>query len=412
MTPEKTYSKRKTILLSVVSVILGFLVLELMVRGAFIFTGRYETWGYPKQNKFVLPYVGFFNRPDSGRDRYGFRLDGSDNPDRNLENKNECEFRIFILGGSTVAGRELKSKDGTLPARVERLLNKIGFAGTYFSVINGGVGGHVSPQSLMQDIMYVRYSLQPDLIVHFDGSNDSVGHSAVYPEGRLFGIKDNLHRHTEQVFSSIERSRSVQGILDITLRLLSEYSALVFLIDKTVTDPNSWDRYLNRFGIGQIVASDLNTWVTRHANRYMFNISIALSLGSRDTGVAYFFQPTLLPHLVGSVSDAEVQYLNTGLDSKETFHGHDRRVAKIKFYKMVSQIIKERKKDYDTEYSLISDLSELFQRKQSSETFYSDHVHYSSKGREVISVAMVEKLAPLIKRQIKLQERFVSCAVE
>ena len=94
MKPEKIFSKSKTILLSVVLVMLGFLVLELMVRGAFLFTGRYGAWGYPEQNKFVLPYVGFSNRPDSGRDRHGFRLHGADNPDRNLEKKRPKIYKV------------------------------------------------------------------------------------------------------------------------------------------------------------------------------------------------------------------------------------------------------------------------------------------------------------------------------
>ena len=104
-----------------------------------------------------------------------------------LTEKDVCEFRIFMLGGSTVDGRQLNGVDDSLPARLERLLNEQSSSGAIFSVINAGKGGFILVQSLMQHAFYINYSLKPDLIVHLSGSNDSVGTNIVWPAGKIPG---------------------------------------------------------------------------------------------------------------------------------------------------------------------------------------------------------------------------------
>ena len=97
-------STRKTIIVSLILVLLGLFVIELLTRGAFRLYGRYDTWGYQTKSVEIRPYIGFASPSyDGGTDRYGFKLDSNDNLDRNLEIKDDCEFRIFLLGGSTVA---------------------------------------------------------------------------------------------------------------------------------------------------------------------------------------------------------------------------------------------------------------------------------------------------------------------
>ena len=116
---------RKSVIFSLILVFLGFLVIELLTRGAFRLYGRYDTWGYQTKNVEFRPYIGFASSPyDGGTDRYGFKLDSNDNPERNLEKKEDCEFRIFLLGGSTVAGRFPHNSEDTLSFRIEQLLNE------------------------------------------------------------------------------------------------------------------------------------------------------------------------------------------------------------------------------------------------------------------------------------------------
>ena len=118
-------SRSRNTLFAVIAVLLGLLAIELITRGAFYFFGRYGEWGYRKYDYTHRPYVGVAYHPSKdGRDRYGFTLDSNDNAQRDLTHKGSCEFRVFMLGGSTVIGRFLDGKDETLPARLERILNK------------------------------------------------------------------------------------------------------------------------------------------------------------------------------------------------------------------------------------------------------------------------------------------------
>ena len=116
--------RTKKYLFGVITPLLGLLVIELLTRGAFNLFGRYNDWGYAASSNLHRPYIGFAYKPyETGRDRYAFKLDSNDYLHRDLTEKEACEFRIFMLGGSTVDGRHLNGVDDPLPARLERRLN-------------------------------------------------------------------------------------------------------------------------------------------------------------------------------------------------------------------------------------------------------------------------------------------------
>lgn len=100
-------------------------------------------------------------------DTFGFIADG--NPDRDLGTKAPGTFRIFILGGSTVAGHGATAPEQTISAHLQRMLREQ--EGREFQVINAGVPGYSSPHEtafLMNEIIYY----QPDLVIVLDGYND------------------------------------------------------------------------------------------------------------------------------------------------------------------------------------------------------------------------------------------------
>ena len=170
-------TKSRTAIFTAIAILVGLLAIELLTRGAFHVFGRYGEWGYTAYDYAYRPYVGFAYQPyKGGRDRYGFTLDSNDDPRRDLTQKDGCEFRVFMLGGSTVLGRFLESKDGTLPARLERLLNEQSLPGIVYSVINAGKPAYISVQTFLEHAFYIKYSLRPDFVVHFDGSNDWLGY--------------------------------------------------------------------------------------------------------------------------------------------------------------------------------------------------------------------------------------------
>ncbi len=99
--------------------------------------------------------------------RSGFLHDGK--PERDLRTKDEDVFRIFVLGGSTVAGYDIPESK-TISAQLEATLNGRGLP-LQFEVVNAGVQGYYSPQELALFTFEIAY-LDPDMVIAFDGYND------------------------------------------------------------------------------------------------------------------------------------------------------------------------------------------------------------------------------------------------
>jgi len=397
------------VLFSFILFCLGILILELSIRAAFSVTGRYSDFGYSEESKKFSPYVGVANRKETGRDKYGFRLSSKEKIDRNLEDK-VCEFRVFVLGGSTVDGKAEGTIDETLPARLQSLLDeRIRPEGYEIAVINAGVGGYVSYQSLMQDIMYIRYSLHPDLIIYFDGSNDSVGNNNVSPKSEFPGVNDNLHRVTENLFSSANKADSTLGLLDSLLRVWANHSALVFLMHKSINDPQSWVRWYARSAVLNDPDDQLNSLIERHVNRYMFNVSIALGLANSEVPVAYFLQPALLKDMYDVMSASEKKYFQSGTDNSEAFYGYDRGVAKQLFYDRAREEFARVKSANNNEFAIVEDLSRLFEKKTARDTLFVDHVHYSNEGRQIIAKEIFDLVSAMIEVKLSMVDLHNSC---
>ena len=154
--------------------------------------------------------TGYYNLPNQkevfkendysqATDKYGFNLDGTRSP-TNLEEKEENEFRIFIIGGSTVQGRNLIDKFDPISARIEKKLNKKFNYEKKYIVINAGTSSFISSQELSMTQNRIMYSLKPDLIVILNGSNDNavglgkdfyLSNSHVYQRNFYFNLNKN-----------------------------------------------------------------------------------------------------------------------------------------------------------------------------------------------------------------------------
>jgi len=413
-TELKTMNKRKKhSMFIVIASLLGLLVMELLARGAFNLFGRYDGWGYTTGSNVYRPYIGFASKPyESGRDRYAFKLDSNDDLHRDLTEKDVCEYRIFMLGGSTVDGRQLNSVDDTLPARIEQLLNEQASSNSTFSVINGGKGGFISVQSLMQHAFYINYSLKPDFIIHFSGSNDSVGSDLVWPAGKISGVEDNLHRYAERVSLNVNNMTSFYGLFNATFRKLADYSAVVFLVHKTMNDPNSWARWIDDTAVLKDDQFGMVEWVEKHVRRYIFNVELSANLADDQIPVVHFFQPTLLPYMEPWLSPKEKQYLKQGLDSSESFHGYDRRDAKQHYYFRIREEFKRLSDSNNFRFATVYDMSSLFDNKSPAKTYFGDHVHYLSEGRAVIAKEIGKLILPIIQGQIRSTRRFRDCSLD
>lgn len=82
------------------------------------------------------------------------------------------QLRIFIFGGSTVAGSGVEKGAQTISGQLEILINKKNlFPNRDVRVINAGVGGFFSFQEVVRFIDTV-LKYQPDMVIFFNGHND------------------------------------------------------------------------------------------------------------------------------------------------------------------------------------------------------------------------------------------------
>src|SRR5262245_35241123 len=80
-------------------------------------------------------------------------------------------FRIVCVGGSTTFGAGVPS-DRSYPARLEVALNEHAPSGVRYQVLNCGVPGYTSVESLIQLELRL-LDLQPDLVLDYDAINDA-----------------------------------------------------------------------------------------------------------------------------------------------------------------------------------------------------------------------------------------------
>jgi lysophospholipase L1-like esterase len=127
----------------------------------------------------MSPHVGFEYHPRYGHahalrnvaecgfttDRYGFIHNGD--PGRDFR---RARFRIFVMGGSTVAGTGASCNQFTLPALLERRIRDAGLLDV--AVVNAGVVGYYSAQELPFVVDEVlRYD--PQVVISVTGINDA-----------------------------------------------------------------------------------------------------------------------------------------------------------------------------------------------------------------------------------------------
>ena len=389
--------RKKNTLVAVIASLLVLLVMELLTRGAFNLFGRYEGWGYSTGSNVYRPYIGFASRSyESGRDRYAFKLDSNDDLHRDLTEKDVCEFRIFMLGGSTVEGRFLSNRDDTLAARLETLLKRE-HPSINFQVINAGEGSYFSVQELISHLLYIGPSGQPNHIIYFNGSNDF----SLWPRNELPGLGGNMNSHTNQLFKRAKSINTIKGAINLLFQRLSNWSAIIYTMHKSVNYPATIKKLTN---LGNKKIS-LDEWIKKHLDRYFYNISLALNAANKNVPVSYFFQPTLLPET--PASEKELTFMKEYFQPNG-FHGYNYFDSKQKFYTRARSMIKNLKKSKENPFADIHDLSLLFFSKKNDLTVFSDHVHYLPISRKIISNSIVEIIEPKLKKQL-LSQPFMSC---
>jgi lysophospholipase L1-like esterase len=124
-------------------------------------------------------------------------------------------YRILTLGGSSTWDSNVSGTDATWSAQLEDILNANGgHKTTRFEVVNGGVPGHNSAESVM-NFMWRGLPIQPDTVIIYQGYND-------YKANRFPGFKsDYSHFRTRDnslIRAMSEKSRVVYHLRRFVMR--------------------------------------------------------------------------------------------------------------------------------------------------------------------------------------------------
>jgi hypothetical protein len=98
----------------------------------------------------------------------GFVLNSADD---NSAFHDDAQVRVFILGGSTVAGAGASSNEKTIASRLERFLSSK--LGKSVEVVNAGTGGWYSANEVSYLIHEILPFYKPNVVLILDGYNDS-----------------------------------------------------------------------------------------------------------------------------------------------------------------------------------------------------------------------------------------------
>ncbi len=356
----------------------------------------YVGWRWPVERRIYLepgramkpllpPGAGLFT------DRFGVIPNHREAP-VDLENKLPSQFRVFMLGGSSLAGAaSLRNKtgecignDGTITARAETLLND-GPGDVKFQVINLSVHAYRSNNEL---ISYAsEFSHYPhDMVIAFHGYNDAVlarldATSRVW-SGASYSPANvlNLISWNEEVMSKVRHQESA-SLLGLALRLVPQVlsgSSLAILARFAISLLTSGQHggADSSASLGEDEVQRIEVYAERLTANDLRLAAIAVAEGKS-------FVSILQPILATKRRPTEEERKFLPEPSQEA---HYRR-----FMAAAREAYSKRAADFERLGARFLDWSSILD--DSPERLYSDIIHYSDAGIEIIA----GKLAKVIR---------------
>ena len=400
---KKTKVNSKKIFFGIFACILFFIIFELFIKTILILNNKptvYKRGNIGENNyDFLTGYYNQTNRNEpvskksryyQATDRYGFNLDGNRTFDKDLSEKDKCEFRIFIIGGSTTEGRALIDRFDPISARLEAKLQK-DYKNILFKVYNAGSSSFFSQQELMLFQNRILYSLKPDYAIIFNGLNDfanSIGKSIYLSNSHRYQriFQEDFRKYSSNFFYYIDDFFSKNLSTYFVTKKTLEYLTKIYLFEK---DREEFKEILN------------NDYLHKKIDRYFFNISVFEKISENKINIDIFFQPQMLPYNIKNLSynDQKI-FENFKKNNPGYFEG------KQYFYNIASDKIK----NYNTKKNNlfeIHDISKVLDFNKEGKDFYSDHAHYTHHSRSIIVEKMYFKIVDKVKK--KINEDFRSC---
>jgi hypothetical protein len=150
----------------------GVVALESLVYDKQSFATGNQEDGTPVSEVEVLPYYLYRNRAFSKvNDVQQINKAGFRNGEKEFSEKKKVVIRIIAIGGSTTFGWMINDYKKTWPLQLEEILNKSLKGSGKVEVINAGLPGGTSAESLVSFILNDKF-LKPDFVIFHNGGND------------------------------------------------------------------------------------------------------------------------------------------------------------------------------------------------------------------------------------------------
>lgn len=326
--------------------------------------------------------------------------------------KPEGEFRIAVIGGSTVVGVGVDAPEQTMVARLEQqILANWNRPDLKPRVINAGVGGFFSPQELIRLDLDV-WSYSPDLVVIFDGYNDANQWFYVnyYPYISRYKdiIQPNLHSYDYGLIEGIDRLQTPAGAVLHTLNILNDSYPLLYyttvLAKHVRASAAGWGAAAPASAAAVVRPGEPPVTRRDHAPalRRLDRNSVATYMGNLDsmTGSARGRNVPVLaclqPTLAFTDPDGHPFKKAVTVEEEKMSEWGERAPAMTAFFTAAAE-------EFATRRGRQDDLTRLFA--ETDGPIYKDEIHYNAEGQAMLAGAIYAQLRPLLTTalaQVKL----------
>ena len=323
----------------------------------------------------------------------------------------EAEIRVWLVGGSTMAGAGASANDRTIAACLERDLRTR--HGKRISVVNAGVGGWYSQNELAflaQELLPLH---RPDAVVVMNGYNDTwravvagakfeVGDHGDYVSSGNYLYDPRLEG---EVFEVLKRSGDQSG----TPGAARDGRGRCWLsIRNTYAGEFLWgvscSRKIEEVGVDGVQVDRLSILQPPlNVDPYLANVRscVALAIGWRMP-LLYVLQPsvvykkTLTAEELSPLENIRRKTLAGGWSAYKAERGCDFDDIQRRFFDGARPGFLDLGKRLNSETTQLVDFSRLFEN-ETEDLFY-DYCHYTDRGNELIANAIVSELEPILQR--------------
>ena len=266
----------------------------------------------------------------------------------------ENDYKIFMIGGSTVFGAGMKNDNLTIPAQLElNLKNKF----ENIQVINAGVSSITSFEELYI-IENKIYSMDPDMIIVYDGANDVHYKRIEMPE-----IKKSEEESFK--FKSIQKFyRTPVMIYRYIIQPMENSNILNIQNDDFIRESEKTNSELSQI-LGNVWYDRINKFCEKSSEMNIKSIVI--------------IQPTIY-NANKPISISEEPFFYKNPFGEETF----------------KEIVENSKKLSNC--TLVKDYTNIFD--DSNESLFYDSVHLNDKGNSLIAQKIYDEIFPTISADI------------